>query len=35
MELWEKKQKRCQAHEAEGASDLWDHTAVTADSKLV
>src|SRR4029450_1027001 len=35
MELREKKQKRCQAHEAEVAGDLWDHTAVTADSKLV
>ena len=35
MELREKKQKRCQAHEAEMAGDMWDHTAVTADSKLV
>jgi IS1 family transposase len=35
MELREKKQKRCQAHEANMAGDMWDHTAVTADSKLV
>jgi hypothetical protein len=34
MELREKKQQRCQGHEAEVAGDLWDHTAVTADSKL-
>jgi IS1 family transposase len=34
MELCEKKQKRCQAHE-EDAGDMWDHTAVAADSKLV
>jgi len=35
MELREKKPKRCQAHEADRAGDMWDHTAVTADSKLV
>jgi len=35
MELCEKKQKRYQDHEAEGAGDMWDHTAVTADSKRV
>ena len=35
MELREKKQKRCQDHEADMAGDMWDHTAVTADSKLV
>ena len=35
MELREKKPQRCQAHEAEVAGDLWDHTAVPADSKLV
>jgi IS1 family transposase len=35
MELREKKQKRCQAHETEIAGDMWDHIAVTADSKLV
>jgi IS1 family transposase len=35
MELREKKQKRCRAHEREEAGDLWDHTAVAADSKLV
>ena len=34
MELCEKKQKRCQAHE-DDAGDMWDHTAVAADSKLV
>jgi hypothetical protein len=31
----QKKQKRCAAHERETAGDLWDHTAVAADSKLV
>lgn len=30
-----KKQKRCEAHEYEEAGDLWDHTAVAADSTLV
>jgi IS1 family transposase len=35
MELREKKQKRCQDNEAEMAGDMWDHTTVTADSKLV
>lgn len=35
MELREKKQKRCQAHETDEAGDMWDHTAVAADSKLV
>ena len=35
MELREKKQQRCQAHETEMAGDLWDHTAVAADSKLI
>jgi hypothetical protein len=35
MERREKKQKRCQPHEAEVAGDLWDHTAGTADSKWV
>src|SRR5262245_54723721 len=34
-ELREKKQKRCQADAADRAGDMWDHTAVTADSKLV
>jgi IS1 family transposase len=34
MELREKKQKRCPPHESE-AGDMWDHTAVAADSKLV
>lgn len=35
MELCEKKQKRCLDHERSDAGDLWDHTAVAADSKLV
>jgi len=35
VELREKKQKRCQEDEGEMAGDLWDHTAVAADSKLV
>ena len=35
MELGEKKQKRCLDHELGEAGDLWDHTAVAADSKLV
>jgi IS1 family transposase len=35
MELREKKQQRCQADEVETAGDWGDHTAVTADSKLV
>ena len=35
MELCQKKQKRCEEHERDAAGDLWDHTAVAADSKLV
>jgi IS1 family transposase len=35
MELREKKQKRCQTHETNEVGDMWDHTAVAADSKLV
>jgi IS1 family transposase len=35
VELREKKQKHCAAHEREEAGDLWDHTAVAADSMLV
>jgi IS1 family transposase len=35
MELREKKQKRCQTHETDEVGDMWDHTAVAADSKLV
>jgi IS1 family transposase len=35
MELREKKQKRCQMYETEEVGDMWDHTAVAADSKLV
>jgi IS1 family transposase len=31
----QKKPKRCQDDEVETAGDWWDHTAVTADSKLV
>ena len=33
LELREKKQQRCQSHESD-AGAMWDHTAVTADSKL-
>jgi IS1 family transposase len=35
MELCEKKQKHCQLHEQNEAGDMWDYTAVAADSKLV
>ena len=35
MERREKKPKQCQGHETAVAGDIWDHTAVTADSKLV
>jgi IS1 family transposase len=35
VELCQKKQKRCEARDYEEAGDLWDHTAVAADSKLV
>jgi IS1 family transposase len=35
VELREKKPKHGAAHEREEAGDLWDHTAVAADSKLV
>ena len=35
MELCQKKQKRCLDHERDEAGDLWDHTAVAADSRLV
>jgi hypothetical protein len=35
VELGQKKQKRCAAHAYEEAGDLWDHTAIAADSKLV
>jgi hypothetical protein len=31
----EKKQKRCHGHETDEAGDMWDHTAVAADSKRV
>ena len=33
LELREKKQQRCQPHESD-AGAMWNHTAVTADSKL-
>src|SRR5215510_2424387 len=35
MELREKKQKRCTAAERAEAGDMWDHTAIAADSKLI
>jgi hypothetical protein len=35
VELCQKKQKRCTEHEREEAGDLWDHTAIAADSKLI
>jgi hypothetical protein len=35
MELREKKPKRCQAAERAEAGDMWDHTAIAADSKLI
>ena len=35
MELGEKKQKRCRVEERAEAGDMWDHTAITADRKLV
>jgi IS1 family transposase len=31
----QKKPQRCQAHETEVAGDMWDHTAVAAESTLV
>src|SRR5215510_12715851 len=35
MELREKKQKRCTVAERDEAGDMWDHTAIAADSKLL
>jgi len=35
MELREKKQKRCGVEERAEAGDMWDHTAIAADSKLI
>jgi IS1 family transposase len=35
MELREKKQKRCEVEERAEAGDMWDHTAIAADSKLI
>jgi IS1 family transposase len=35
VEFCQKKQKRCRDHDMAEAGDMWDHTAVTADSKLV
>jgi hypothetical protein len=35
VELREKKQKRCTVEERTEAGDMWDHTAIAADSKLM
>jgi len=35
VELREKKQKRCPMEERAEAGDMWDHTAIAADSKLL
>jgi IS1 family transposase len=35
MALREKKQQWCQTHERDEAGDMWDHTAVAADRKLI
>jgi IS1 family transposase len=35
VEFGQTKQKRCRDHDTPEAGDMWDHTAVTADSKLV
>ena len=35
MELREQKHKRCRVEERTEAGDMWDHTAIVADSKLV
>lgn len=35
MEFCQKKQKNCAEDERDEAGDVWDHTAVTADSKLM
>ena len=35
MEFCQKKQQRCRDDDPAEAGDMWDHTAVTADSKLV
>jgi IS1 family transposase len=35
VELREKKQKRCTVEERAEAGDMWDHTAIAADSKLI
>ena len=35
MELCQKKQKRCTVEEYAEAGDMWDHTAIAADSKLL
>ena len=35
MELRQKKQKRCTVEECAEAGDIWDHTAIAADSKLL
>ena len=33
--VMEKKQKNCAEHARDDAGDVWDHTAVTADRKLI
>ena len=35
MELREKKQKRCRVEERTEAGDIWDHTAIAAESTLM
>jgi hypothetical protein len=35
VELRQKKQKRCTVEECVEAGDMWDHTAIAADSKLL
>jgi hypothetical protein len=35
VELREKKQKRCTVEERTEVGDMWDHTAIAADSKLM
>jgi len=35
VELCQKKQKNCAENERDEVGDFWDHTAVTADSKLI
>ena len=35
MEFLQKKQNRCRDEDSPEAGDLWDHTAIAADSKLM